>query len=319
MGGDSEALSSVMAKVTLITTIYNEAATIESFLTSVMEQTRLPDEIVIVDACSTDGTWEKVQEFFHKKTLIPVQLMQEKGNRSVGRNTAIKYARNDIIVATDAGCTLDKKWCEKISAPFENGDIDVVSGFYHPMGRSVFQKCLATYTSVMPDKLNPDTYLPSSRSVAFTKDIWKKAGKYPERLTYCEDLVFAKKLQSMGARMIFIRDALVYWPQKNNFSQAAKQFYNYAYGDGQARYIRKNTPFLFARYLVGLFLFFTFKPLLLILLILYVVWAIRKNYRYVRKPLAYLYLPLLQFTADFAVMSGMIAGILSVWATPKTR
>ena len=319
-------------RISFITTIFNEEKTIESFLDSLLLQTRFPDDIVIVDAGSTDKTTERIKKYEAKfKTKkIGFKILIKKGNRSVGRNEAIKNATGDIIVASDAGCTLDKKWIEKITEPFRRDSstplrsvqndkrVDVVAGYYHPVTKTVFEKCLAPYMCVKPDRVNPEDFLPSSRSVAFRKEVWGKAGGYPERLDTCEDLVFARTLQRMRFHFTFAKDAIVYWQQRHNFKEAFLQFYSYAVGDGQALYIRPQTPLLFLRYAIGIlaviFYFTTHSSLLLVSLFviffLYMLWAIRKNYRYVKDWRALYILPLLQFTADIAVLAGTVRGLL---------
>lgn len=300
-----------MNKVSLITTCKNEENSIESFLKSIAEQTQMPDEIIIVDGYSTDKTFELL-----KNTKLKIKVIKKNGNRSVGRNEAIKYAKNDIVAVTDVGCVLAKRWLELIVKPFEDKTIDVVSGFYKPVTSSVFEKSLSTYTCTMEDRLDKDTFLPSSRSVAFRKSAWEKVHGYPENIDLCEDLVFDKKLKRAGMQFITQDKALVYWPQRKNILQAFKQFYGYAKGDGQAHYVRKTTPFLFARYLLG-FVALAYAletsnnalfTVCLILFVLYLLWAVSKNYKYVKDSKALIYLPLLQITSDIAVQLGMTVG-----------
>lgn len=96
------------------------------------------------------------------------------------------------------------------------------------------------------------------------------------------------------------------------------QFFNYARGDGQALYFRPQTPFIFVRYIAGIALIiaaFTTKSHTLVyaimgLLALYCVWAIQKNYRYVRLTNAFVFLPTLQVVSDIAVMLGTCVGLL---------
>ena len=45
-------------KVSLISTVKDAADHIDAFLTSVAGQTRPPDEVIVVDGGSTDGTLE---------------------------------------------------------------------------------------------------------------------------------------------------------------------------------------------------------------------------------------------------------------------
>src|SRR5271166_4423912 len=49
------------AAVSVTATVLNEADDIDRLLTSLMEQTLSPAEVIIVDGGSTDGTWERLQ------------------------------------------------------------------------------------------------------------------------------------------------------------------------------------------------------------------------------------------------------------------
>jgi glycosyltransferase involved in cell wall biosynthesis len=304
-------------KVTLITTVKNEESSIEKFLYSVNSQTRKPDEVVIVDGGSTDKTVSIIYELL-SMIKIPTRIIKKKGNRSVGRNTAVKNSSFNIIACTDAGCILDKYWLERIADPFNEPEVDVASGFYKPKTYSIFERCLATYTCTMSDLLDNKNFLPSSRSIAFRKKAWEKVKGYPEKLDTCEDLIFDKKLKKAGMKFVTVKNAVVYWPQRKNIFQAAVQFFRYAKGDGAARYFRKSTPFLFVRYVFGTFIIvlylLTLNKVLLftvnVLLFLYIIWSIRKNYKYVKKWQAFIWLPILQISSDIMVMFGTVIGFI---------
>ncbi|MBU2632200.1 glycosyltransferase [Patescibacteria group bacterium] len=307
-------------KISLIATTFNEEDSIEEFIKSVSLQTKIPDELIIVDGGSTDKTEDKIRKANPYYKQLKINLIIKKGNRSVGRNEAIKNAKGDIIVASDAGCTLDKNWIKKITSPFKNKKIDVVAGYYKPIASNVFEKCLATYTSVMIDKLDPKSFLPSSRSIAFKKNAWEYVGGYPENLDTCEDLVFAKKLKKFGLKFQFAKDAIVYWPQRKNLKEAFIQFFNYAKGDGKALYFRfPQTPFLFFRYFFFTYLIFlnfviysySLKITTILIFIAYILWSIWKNYKYVKSFKAIYYLPVLQLVSDAAVMFGTTIGFYS--------
>jgi len=306
-------------KISLITTVLNEENSIGVFLDSILKQTKLPDEVVIVDGGSTDKTVSSIKYYVSSVNQLKIRLIIKRGNRSVGRNTAIKNSIGDVIAVSDSGCRLDKNWLAEITRPFSDKNIDVVAGYYKPKTNSIFEKSLATYTCVMPDRADPENFLPSSRSVAFRKSAWDNVGGYPEELDTCEDLVFDKKLKKAGLKFHFAKNAIVHWPQRKNIFQAAKQFMGYAIGDGQALYIRPQTPLLFARYIFGTVLvvlyLITNSTLLLsiiyYLVAVYLVWSVWKNYKYVKHPEAFLYLPLLQITSDVAVILGMTIGLVS--------
>ncbi len=327
-------------RISFITTVYNEEKTIESFLDSILSQTHLPDEVVIVDALSSDSTISRIADYTmrFKKKKIQFTVLIKKGNRSVGRNEAIRYATGDIIACSDAGNILDKNWVKEIAKPFvdsrvsvkggsvsgerENDKkeekIDVVAGYYDGNAKTIFQKCLIPYVLVMPNQVNPKTFLPATRSVAFTKKIWQKVGGFDEMLSHNEDYAFAKALQKVYAKIVFKKDAIVYWQPRENFKQAFIMFFRFAYGDAEAEIYRPKVIFLFIRYALGIFLL-TFAIMmksvvmllgLLILFVLYMIWATAKNYQYVKAWQALYLLPQIQLTTDWAVMIGTILGVL---------
>lgn len=307
-------------KNSLISTILNEEKTIERFLDSIILQSHKPDEIILVDGGSRDGTISNVKSQIsnYKLKKMKILVLSKKGNRAVGRNEAIKYAKGDIILSADAGCILDKDWIKNIIEPFKDESVDVVAGYYKGKAQTVFQECLIPYVLVMPDKIDPNNFLPASRTMAFRKSIWKEIGGFPEKYSHNEDYVFAKELKQREVNMVFKKNAVVYWLPRKNLKEAFIMFSRFAYGDAEARIFRPKVGFLFARYLLIFCLFLlaliprykSFMLLIVLLFLGYLFWSIKKNYRYVKKFKAIFFLPIIQFTADIAVMSGSLLGIL---------
>lgn len=289
-------------KVSFVTTVLNEEGTIEELLDSLFLQSRKPNEIVIVDAGSSDETISLIKKKINKNSISMQLIIKRRLNRSQARNLGIKRASHDIIAVSDAGCRLNKDWLKEITRPLLNKKADSVAGFYYPQTNTIFQKCVAPFVGVMSDKLDIKTYLPSSRSIAFTRSAWLKAGKYPEKLDYCEDLIFASKLKRR-TKMVVKPEAIVYWHQANNIKRFFQQISDYASGDVVAVYHPHllKIASVFGRYLV--FLFFPY------LTPFYLIWPIIKIYRYVNHPLGLIYLPILQITADLAVIKGSLVGL----------
>ena len=198
-----------------------------------VKQTRFPDEIVIVDGGSSDGTVEIITGYMDK---LPIKLIVSPDvNIAKGRNIAIKNATCDIIASTDGGCKLDQKWLENIVKPLEEApQVDVVSGIYFPWYENEFEEIVSNLTFPNVNKLKPESFLPSGRSVAFKKNVWEKVGGYPEWLNTAEDTLFDLNLRKAGSKFALAKDAIVYWRVRSNLNGIFKQFYNYAKGDGFA-------------------------------------------------------------------------------------
>jgi glycosyltransferase involved in cell wall biosynthesis len=224
-------------KASLITTILNEKDTIDEFMKSVISQTKKPDEFIIVDGGSTDGTYEILKKYSKKYKWIKV--FQEKGDSiGRGRNIAIEKSKNEIIACTDAGCILDKNWLKEITRPFEKKDVDVVVGIYKPYYTNDFEYFQGLLVVSPPEKIFMNTSRMSSRSIAFKKMCWEKVGGYPN-LTTGEDTQFNIKLMEYGFKFYFAKNAIVYWRMRKNLKDVFKQFYRYGVGDRKSRNILK--------------------------------------------------------------------------------
>ena len=310
---------SASMKVSFIATVYNEESSVGALLDSLIKQSKMPDEIIIVDGGSTDNTLSVISNFKFQisNKKIKFKILVKKGNRAVGRNDAINKASSEIIVCSDAGCILDKNWVKNIIEPFNDPKVDVAAGYYKGNAKTIFEKCLIPYVLVMPDKIDENNFLPATRSMAFKKSVWKRAGGFPEKFSNNEDYVFAKKLKAIGAKIIFEKKAIAYWTPRSNLKDAFVMFYRFAKGDSESRIFRPKVLLIFLRYIVGftfLSLFFFFKSYIILntlylILCLYILWAIIKNYKYVKDTRAIFFLPLIQVTSDVAVILGTIGGL----------
>ncbi len=240
--------------VSVVMTVFNEADNIETVLRSLLAQTRPPDEIVIVDGGSTDGTPTLIEKFGRTAALAgPTRLhclVQPGANISQGRNAAIEAASYELIAVTDAGVKLGPDWLENLTAPFAQPGVKVVAGFFRtdPDPSSPFQIAMGATILPVEDEIQPEKFLPSSRSVAFTRSAWQAAGGYPEWLDYCEDLIFDLNLKEKGFSFAWQPSALAYFAPRRSLKAFWRQYYRYARGDGKANLFFKRHLLRYATY-----------------------------------------------------------------------
>ena len=220
--------------IAVVVTVLNEADNLDGLLGSLRDQTHQPDEVVVVDGGSTDGTWEALERW--RSSRLPLTALRAPGsNISRGRNLAIGRAASEIVAVTDAGVRMDPDWLANLVTPFESSDPpDVVSGFFLADPRSIFELALGATTLPGRDEIEPASFLPSSRSVAFRRAAWQTVGGYPEWLDYCEDLVFDLALRQAGCRFVWAPAALVHFRPRPSVCAFFKQYFRYARGDGKA-------------------------------------------------------------------------------------
>ncbi len=313
-------------KTSLILTVLNEAQSLPVLLDSIAAQTQPPDEVVACDGGSKDAT----VQLLRAERRFPVRVIEAPGaNISRGRNLAITAAAHDVIACTDAGTRLHPEWLARLTLPFERGaNVNVVSGFFLADFDTPFE--LAMSATVLParEDVQGESFLPSSRSVAFRKSAWKAVEGYPEWLDYCEDLVFDFALRDRFGAFTFAADAVAYFRPRGSLRAFVKQYYLYARGDGKASLWLKRHIIRYITYLVAL-------PALLagallapapwtwvcgIALAIGVIGYLSAPYRRLaglcrgwsafEKLQAVLWVPVIRLTGDVAKMAGYPAGVM---------
>ncbi len=219
--------------LSLIITVKNEKENLPKWLESIVRQTKQPDEIIIVDGGSDDGSWEWLQT-----TASPsVKIFQKKGNIASGRNYAISRALGEIIAVTDAGCVYQQNWLQELLAPLEKKQAKFTSTAFYPWleNQDKLLFYLLAAATIPAQKEFKKDWLPSSRSTAFLKELWQSAGGYPEWLPYCEDIIFDFKLIKNGFKPFLIREPLVAWRPRPTLRAYFRQLYNYTRSDGHGK------------------------------------------------------------------------------------
>ena len=218
---------------------------------SLANQQRTPDEVIIVDGGSEDDT---VSIMLGYQDRFPLKVLISPGaNISRGRNCAIEAAAGPVIASTDAGVRLSPDWLANLMTPFEQAHPPlVVAGFFVPDPQTPFEVAMGATVLPLISDINPRTFLPSSRSIAFTKVAWRAVGGYPEWLDYCEDLIFDFNLKAMAGTFTFAPKAVAYFRPRSSLRAFFKQYYQYARGDGKADLWRKRHAIRYLTYLLAL-------------------------------------------------------------------
>lgn len=310
-------------QVSICITTFNEDRTIGDLLVSLLGQTVKPHEIVIVDAESTDQT-AKIIRYYRKKDKR-IKLIVSRCSRAKGRNLSVQRAESDVVAMTDAGCIAQEDWLEKITEPFKDKKVEIVAGFYDMEISTPLKKAFSIFLGVTPRNFDP-SFMPSTRSVAFRKSAYQKAGGFPESMTdTAEDTLFNVNATRNGIPIFRVKRARVIWKLPDGFRDYTNKIYNYALGDVRSgvwtriagvsthnvRILRK-----ILAYVAGLVLFALgsisplFGQLFFVLSVLYIINAFRKVYIEYEEILPGFWGIFVQFLTDLASIVGFFTGLL---------
>lgn len=254
--------------ITVIVPVLDDREGMRELLEALADQSRLPDECVVVDGGSSDGTAELLADW---RGPFPVRVITRPGrNIAAARNTAIEAARSEWIACTDAGCRPAREWLGAIDAVRPTADF--VAGVMTIEGRTPLERVLALTHYPSSDELDsPPTWIRLSHrlfgrgyvqersgggNMAFSKALWRAVGGFPEEVYAGEDRALTTAALRAGFRITRSPDAVVAWGPPSSWIGNAQMFYTYSRGDirfpGRKRHVARLVAWMLgARGFVG--------------------------------------------------------------------
>lgn len=273
-------------KVSVILLTKNSAQTIEKSLGSIFEQTRKPDEVVVVDGGSSDGTLDIVDKY-------PIKIVNEPGlGFGHARNLGVKNAEGDIVFFIDSDCYADPKWIEKMLLHFADPEIagttgktclwntdDGVARFLACVGNRMEMPTQRAYVKIAP-----------TMNLALRRDAILEVGGFDETFVRCEDAELTYKV-SQRYKIIYEPEAVIWFRGSPTLRVASHKCFRHFTGVGQlfAKYgfnplfVRFNLPirgFLLIIAIASIFIMpWYFSATLFTLLLIEFVYKTMRMYR----------------------------------------
>jgi glycosyltransferase involved in cell wall biosynthesis len=328
--------------VSVLMPVRNDARSVAATMESLFAQTRLPDEIVVADGCSTDGTVEQMLSFADRG--VPIRVVR---NESLfaggGRNAATRAASHDLLVVMDLGNRAHPKWLESMVAPFEEDpSLDYLGGVFYPLIGTWYERVSAAIIYFEDSlgltwtheelKRNARVGLPGGLCMAYRRSIWERAGGFSEWARKGQDRLFSLRVRRIGGRIGMSLDAVIYHHMAASTREAFDKHFHYAVWSGRTalprrRFVRLARTYAAGAAVAGAALFVTWVAWLMPFLVAAYVYvgAWRKLdilARATGNPFSArqrFWAVVLLFVKDAAVLSGNILGSLDRLARPRWR
>ncbi|MFN2512116.1 MAG: glycosyltransferase [Pyrinomonadaceae bacterium] len=235
-------------RISVVVPVRNEADSIGALLDGLLSQTRLPDEIVITDGGSSDGTPEIIEGYVRQG--FPVRLIREKlALPGRGRNLAAAQASSDWIAFIDAGIRPEADWLAALSQRADAEGADVVYGSWEPVVDSFFKQC-AAIAYLPPPALSEESAIRPRflASALMRRAVWESVGGFPENLRSAEDLLFMNEIERADFRVARAPRALVHWQVQPTVWRTFKRFVEYSRNNMRAKLWRQWQAAILKRY-----------------------------------------------------------------------
>jgi glycosyltransferase involved in cell wall biosynthesis len=110
-------------KLSIVIPVYNEQNHLKECLEAIAKQTEFPDEVIVVDNNSTDGSVSIAKSFSFVKVLH-----EQKQGVLAARTKGFNASKSDIIGRIDADSMLPADWVYNVKKCFQNNQASAVTG-----------------------------------------------------------------------------------------------------------------------------------------------------------------------------------------------
>ena len=312
-------------KVTVVATVLNNEGTVGELVDSIYDQSRKPDEVIVVDGGSHDGTVEVLKQYEKKHKNF--RFFSHKLNKAKSRNFGINEANHALIAQIDGSCVAERDWLKNLLRPMKDRQVGVSAGFYKIMNESDIAMAASPFIGVSKKILDPRAYMPTGRSMAVRKSVWKSLHGYSEDLQWSgEDNLFNYKLLKKGVVIARAPDAVVRWYAPKTFTDVSRKVFAYTAGIAQTgtwmhpceslATVNTNILWVYLRWALGLlFLGLSlYHPIFLYISTLgvsfYLFSSIYRRRELVERQRALMLVPLVQIIVDLSVIAGFASGFV---------
>jgi glycosyltransferase involved in cell wall biosynthesis len=181
--------------VSVIIPVYNGERYLAEAIRSVLDQALPPDEIIVVDDGSTDGTATIVARITASAPLPIRYIYQENRGASAARNAGIRLAQGSVLAFQDADdLWLPQKQARQLALLEADPPADIVTGFTQQFADATVPPD-AGLRGLLPQPY-PDVHL---QNKLIRAAVFERIGLLDETLTYGEDLDWLVRAIQGGA------------------------------------------------------------------------------------------------------------------------
>ena len=212
--------------VTVIIPIYNAESFLERCIKSIINQTYVKLQILLINDGSTDGSIFICKKYKEKDNRIEI-IDKTNSGVSNSRNIGIENAIGQYITFVDSDDYLENTMIEKLLLAMKNNNVDIVSCrfFYeknlHKFKSTTINEKIFTNNEFIIEILKENSIIGSLWGKLYRKELFNKI-KLNENLKICEDLDLLLRMSDYIQRAYIINECLYnYYINENSVTNSS--------------------------------------------------------------------------------------------------
>jgi len=176
--------------LTVIIPTLNEIAYLPGLLGALDVQTRLPDEVIVADAGSKDGTAELARTRGAR--------VVRGGMPAIGRNAGAREAGGNLLLFLDADVLPPSDFIARVLEEFELKEYDVATCFIAALDESPLDQMICVGTNLYFRIIQPVSPHAPGFCILSRRIAHEKMGGFDETLALSEDIDYARRAKRYG-------------------------------------------------------------------------------------------------------------------------
>ena len=207
-----------METVSIIIPVYNTERYLRECLDSVVNQTYVDLEIIIVDDGSTDSSGEICDEYDAIDYRIKV-IHQKNAGAANAKNTGLDNVTGNFVAFVDSDDYVSNKWIETMLQAMKRYNTDIVEcGFDNIKTNGVSSVVTADEEKLFSAEDYLNKYLSHWESALFWNKLYKKemvcSFRFRKERRCIDDEFFTYKVVSAAKSIVILKDVLVHYRQR---------------------------------------------------------------------------------------------------------
>lgn len=218
--------------VTVVVPAFNEGSTLADTLISLLTQSVAPQEIIVIDDCSTDDTAQVAARL----GVTVIRPERNTGSKAGAQTFALRHVSTSLVMAIDADTTLAPDAIEQLMPAFTDAEVVAACGSVIPRRiRSIWERgryieylfAFTFYKRVQEAWGAP--LIASGCFSMYRTGVLRAVGGWPVR-TLAEDMDLTWTFYEHGWKVRFIPEAVSYPIEPHNFHFLGKQLKRWSHG-----------------------------------------------------------------------------------------
>lgn len=211
----------------------NAVSVLGSLVTSLRNQTMHPQEIIVVDSESIDGTYQLA----HDLGCLVLSIAQSEFNHGGTRNLASSHAQGDILVfMTQDALPVDSFFLQHLHDPITSGKAVASFARQVPYSNASAGEKFSRLFNYPPisqirtresiESLGLGAYFFSNVASAIRKDVFMDVGMFADDVIMNEDMLLCAKLLNEGHAVAYAAEAQVYHSHEYSLLQTFRRYFD---------------------------------------------------------------------------------------------